>query len=115
MKWSSFLLSAVLACVIALTAQSAAVARTMPDATGQMVICTGVGPTMVYVDENGEPTTPPQLCPDYALSLIVALDSSDVVFSASGLWTSQEAEVLNDGVSTLRLGAPNARAPPALI
>ena len=63
----SHILGYVLAAVIALTAQSAAVARTMPDATGQMVLCTGTGPVMVYTDEDGNPTSAPHICPDFAV------------------------------------------------
>lgn len=56
--------------VLAFTGQSMAVARGLPGPAGQIVLCTGHGPVMVYVDENGAPTGPPVLCPDGALSLI---------------------------------------------
>jgi hypothetical protein len=115
MKWSSHILGALLVAVIALTAQSVAVARTMPDAAGQMVLCTGTGPLMVYFDEHGEPTAPPQLCPDYALSLIVALDVAEFAFAALGAWHSQTPEGFVAVSPVLRLGAPKARGPPVLI
>ncbi len=115
MKWTSHILSVLLAAVIALTAQSAAVARTMPDATGQMVICTGTGPTMIYFDEDGNPTSPPQLCPDYALSLIVALDVPEIAVVATGVWQRASIDFVEPGRPVLRLGTPNARGPPVLI
>lgn len=115
MKWISHILGALLVVVIALTAQSAAVARTMPDASGQMVICTGTGPVMVYFDESGEPIAPPHICPDYALSLIIALDVSDLVPAASGAWQSQKHGFALHTGPILRLGTPRARGPPVLI
>lgn len=59
----------MLALMLALTGQSAAVARGMPDAAGQIVLCTGAGPVSVLVDENGQPVGPGHICPDCALSL----------------------------------------------
>jgi len=44
------ILLGVLVALVTMTSQSAAVARTMPGPDGQMVICTGSGPLMVYVD-----------------------------------------------------------------
>lgn len=55
-----------------------AVARGLPGPAGQMVICTGTGPVMVSVDENGAPTGPAHICPEAALSLIqAAFDSPE--------------------------------------
>ena len=115
MKRSSHILSALLVVLVAFTAQSAALARTMPDAAGHMVLCTGTGPVMVYFDENGEPTAPPQLCPEFALSLIVALAIDEVAFDALGGWQAQTSNAVVTRRSVLRLGAPNARAPPVFV
>lgn len=114
MKRTSHILSLLLAVVIALTAQSAALARTMPDATGQMVICTGTGPVMMYFDAEGEPTAPPHICPDYALSIVVALDASELVFAAKGAWHSEQREFARVAGRVLHLGTPRARGPPDL-
>lgn len=115
MRRSTHILGCFLAVVIALTAQSAALARTMPDAAGQMVLCTGTGPVMVYFDEDGAPTAAPHLCPDCALSLILALDSSELELAAGGLWQRQRPAARGKSRLILRLGTPNARAPPVLI
>ncbi|MEK0164157.1 DUF2946 family protein [Phaeobacter sp. JH20_36] len=55
----------------------------MRDATGQMVICTGTGPVMVYIDSDGQPVSPPMDCPecltftaDLALSLPLPAQST---------------------------------------
>lgn len=115
MTLPSHILGALLALLVAFTAQGAAVARTMPDATGQMVICTGTGPVMVYFDEHGEPTAPPQLCPDFVGSLIVALDVPAIELSAMGRWHRTDAKIAQFDFKLLSLGAPNARAPPVLV
>ncbi len=115
MKRFSDILGLALAAIIVLTAQSAAIARTMPDATGQMVICTGTGPLMVYMDENGEPTGAPHICPDYGLSLIVALHSSHAFPIASGAWKDGVVPVSHTEPAILKFGTPSARGPPVLI
>lgn len=66
-------LSIVLSLLLALTAQSVAASRGMDRALGQMVLCTGTGPVLVYMDEHGQPTKAPHYCPDYALSLLGAV------------------------------------------
>ena len=114
MKRISHILSFSLVALIVLTAQSAAFARTMTDATGQMVICTGTGPMMVYVDEQGELTGAPQICPGYALSLIVALTPSEIDSVSSGVWFKERADDLARSRVILKFGTPSARDPPDL-
>ncbi|MEZ5714099.1 MAG: hypothetical protein R3D85_02320 [Paracoccaceae bacterium] len=62
-------LGLLLAVLLAFTGQSMAVARGMPMAAGEVVLCTGQGPVTVEVDENGQPTGKTHICPDCALSL----------------------------------------------
>ncbi|MEO9778098.1 MAG: hypothetical protein ABJH07_04580 [Sedimentitalea sp.] len=57
--------------LVALTGQAMAIARGAPGPAGLVELCTGGGPVMVYVDEDGEPVGAPHLCPEYALSLIL--------------------------------------------
>ncbi len=59
--------------LLALTAQGVAQSRGVSAAVGQMTLCTGTGPAVVYVDEQGQPTRPPHYCPDFAFSLLAAL------------------------------------------
>jgi len=63
-------LALMLSLMLAFTGHSMAVARGMPGPEGHMVICTGEGLVMVYVDEDGIPVSPPHLCPEGAVSLI---------------------------------------------
>ncbi|MDU8929874.1 hypothetical protein RXV86_21010 [Alisedimentitalea sp. MJ-SS2] len=59
----------VLTLMLVLTSQSMAVARGMPNATGEIILCTSEGIVSVAVDENGQPVDPPHICPDCAMSL----------------------------------------------
>lgn len=61
-------LAGALTLVLGLTGQSMAVARTAPDGSGQMVLCIGATTVVVYVDEDGQPTEAPHICPDCILS-----------------------------------------------
>lgn len=101
--------------LLVLTAQSAAVARTMPDATGKMVLCTGSGPVMVYMDAEGNPTGAPHICPDCALSLIVANPEPDLILTPLGVWTtaSVPAPILMEAAQIIPVA--RARAPPLTI
>ena len=60
------IIAALAALVILITGHASAVARAMPGASGQIEICAHGGPVMIYVDETGQPTAPPHLCPDWA-------------------------------------------------
>ncbi len=114
MTRASHIIRGLLVALIVLTAQSAAAARMMPDATGQMVICTGTGPMMIHVGADGMPTSAPQICPEYALSLIVAVAPAALSMSARGIWFELRAVEHGWKQATLRRAVPNARAPPVL-
>lgn len=62
-----------LALAVALTGHSAAARQGMRDAAGQMVICTGLGPEVIYVDSEGQPVQPPHSCPDCVMHLLDAV------------------------------------------
>ena len=63
----------LLVLVLAFTGHSMAIARGMPNAAGEIILCTNAGIVSVAVDENGQPVDKPHICPDCALSF------SDVV------------------------------------
>lgn len=65
----------LLALLLGLTAQSMALARGASGAVDEIILCTGTGPIMVAVDEHGEPTGAAHICPEFTLSLFVALQS----------------------------------------
>ena len=62
-----------LSLLVILTGQGVAASRGMDRAVGKMVLCTGHGPVIVYMDAEGQPTQAPHFCPDYALTLLGAV------------------------------------------
>lgn len=76
------ILPLLLSLLIVLTGQAVAVAEGAPAPSGRIEACHGSGVTMIWVDENGNPTGPPVLCPKFALSLILALDLPPVTAPA---------------------------------
>ncbi|MBR9650977.1 hypothetical protein IT775_07580 [Thalassobius aquimarinus] len=71
----------LLALMLTLTGQSMAVARGMPNAAGEIVLCAGSGPISVLVDEDGQPVGRPHICPDCALSIFAFHDQPPVHFT----------------------------------
>ncbi len=63
--------------LLVLTSQAMAVARGAPSPRGQIELCTGTGPVMVYVDDDGAPVGAPHICPDYALNLLAFVAPPD--------------------------------------
>jgi hypothetical protein len=106
----------MLGLLIVLTGQAAAVAHAAPGPSGQIELCTGAGPVMVYLDADGEPVGPPVYCPDFALSLILALDAAPdlpVLVRTEGQ-TAEAVPVAQWMPATLAL-IRLARGPPTLI
>lgn len=68
------LIAALVCAVLIVTAQGMAFARGQPPAEGRIVLCTGHGAVVVYVDTDGVPTSPPELCAD-AFAVFSALAS----------------------------------------
>ena len=69
------ILSAILALVLALTSQNMAVAKGANAAVDHVVICSGAGVSVIFVDANGDPTEAPHLCPDCLISVPLAAPS----------------------------------------
>ncbi|KIC43352.1 hypothetical protein RA27_08770 [Ruegeria sp. ANG-R] len=72
------LLPFALSLLVAFTGLGIAESRGIDRAVGQMVLCTGSGPVVVYMDEDGQPTRAPHYCPDYALSLLGAVHQAQI-------------------------------------
>ena len=49
------------------------------DASGQVILCTGMGPTVVTLDGLGNPMGPVHICPDCALTMMGFVDAPIVV------------------------------------
>ncbi len=108
-------LAIAMALTLALTGQSVARAVGSAGGLGQMVLCTGTGPVMVFVDENGVPTKPPEYCPDRALNLLVAVAPADLAprarVSRPVALPTRAAHVQGVEIRTLA----HARAPPFVV
>ena len=80
-----------------------------------MVICTGSGPLMVYVDADGNPVQAPHICPDCVLNLLAAIAPQGLHVERASSWG------LLRGVDASRAGlavlapVPSARAPPFVL
>lgn len=57
----------MLALSLVVSGYGSAVARGMSPASGQMELCIGASSVVVFVDEDGQPTAAPHLCPDCVL------------------------------------------------
>ncbi len=109
------IVAGLLALVLLLTAQAAAVAHAAPGPSGQMELCTGTGPVMVYMDEAGNPTGPPVYCPDYALSLIVGIQADGIApVPITQRWGHLSGGVVLGAVSAQAPVVLRARGPPVL-
>lgn len=101
--------------MIALTGLGVASSRGIDKIAGQMVLCTGSGPVVVYMDKDGQPTQAPHYCPEFALSLLsaVAIDQPTVPAVAAALAPKPPRVVGN----LIAASVPNrpARSPPHVV
>ena len=102
----------LLVAVLVLTTQSMAGARGAAMSAGQIVLCTGTGPVTVNADKKGQPVGPAHICPDCALSELVAayapaLSPAEPLAISELQWSRQTITVIN----ALRHPA-SARDPP---
>ena len=109
------LIALSLALMLALTSQVMAVTRVSTDATGKVVLCVGDQVVSVYVDDQGQPTTAPHICPDCALSegylpkSPVAVQPQDV--SLADLPRTFRRQT----IAARKSVRPPSRAPPSLV
>jgi len=109
-------LALTLVAIMVLTSQSMAVARGMAtNAAGQIVLCTGTGPVSVYVDEDGQPTRPPHICPDCALHLLAAVAAPDIAPVPLAVAMRKQGFAAETTHPENRACAPSARDPPAAV
>mgnify|MGYP000008375647 CR=1 FL=1 len=105
-------LTLILVLAVTLTAHSAGAMRGMRDATGQMVICSGTGPVVIYVDADGQPARAPGNCPDcimLAMDLSVAPEQMPMAMPRPKGRVQQSTQVR---LSSRMVLQARARAPP---
>lgn len=115
MKLLRTYLALALSLTLVLTGNAMAQARTMTSPTGELVLCTGTGPMVIMVDENGQPTGKPHICPDCALSLLTGF--SNPLATPERVLTGGE-RLRFTHVSTpprLRIMRATARGPPVSV
>ncbi|AJE45581.1 hypothetical protein [Celeribacter indicus] len=104
----------LVALLLIVTSQSMAVARgTMRDPAGAMILCTGSGPTMVYVDESGRPMGPRHICPEAALSILAGTGVAFVLAPPAQGLLRFVAPVQQPVFRSARAPAAQARDPPS--
>lgn len=69
-------LAIALTLLLVLTTQSMASARGMATPAGEMVLCNGSEAVAVLVDENGQPVSPPHLCPECSLGVLALAEET---------------------------------------
>ncbi len=102
-----------LSLLVVLTGQGVAESRGIDRVVGQMVLCTGTGPVVVYMDADGQPTQAPHYCPDNALALLGAVDLAQVDLPSAPPRTRPEWPRRLSGQIAAPLPLRPARAPPA--
>ena len=104
-----------LALMIAATSLSMAVARGQTRVAGEIVICTGMGVTVVSVDAEGNPTGPAHICPDMVLAMMAAPPIAAFELEAPG--SVSRAHLAEHAPLSRNAERPiaQARAPPVLV
>ncbi|WP_149775794.1 hypothetical protein [Ruegeria intermedia] len=104
-----------LSVLLALMAQGVAASRGMDRAVGQMVLCTGTGPVVVYMDENGQPTKASHYCPDYALNLLGAVFADQPPHSSAPDRVQPDPPRETSNLVVARVHGQPARGPPVRV
>lgn len=104
-----------LSLLIGLTGQGVANSSGVSTAVGQMEICSGSGPVILYMDAQGQPTAPPHYCPDFALMLLGALLPDAAVAPVPPGRDLPAPNRTYPSLISRTLSAVPARAPPVLI
>lgn len=89
-----------------------AVVRGAAAATGQLVLCTGTGPMVVYVDADNKPTSAPVLCPDAALHFLTDATRPAAQVFARLIGFQYRQPRISQQVVWHHAPRPPARAPP---
>ncbi len=104
-----------LSLLVILTGQGLAGSRGMDRAVGQMVLCTGSGPVVVYMDAEGQPTQAPHYCPDYALALLGAIHEAPIVVPQAPSRMQAAPLLRSHDLISAPLPLHPARAPPFFV
>ncbi|WP_170761852.1 hypothetical protein [Ruegeria lacuscaerulensis] len=109
------ILPLALSLLVILTGQGVAASRGVDSVVGQMVLCTGTGPVVVYMDSEGQPAQAPHFCPDYALSLLGAVSVVAPVVPLAPKIDLPSPMRKADNLIALPVPSRPARAPPVSV
>ena len=105
-------LSLMLSLLLVVTSHSAGMARGAERAVDQMVICIGAQAMVVYVDSEGQPTSPPHLCPDCALTALAAPAAHELTLGEGARMAAHVPGNSDVATQQDRYARGLARAPP---
>lgn len=114
-RFPSFARSALalaMALLLALTSESAAIARGQTMLAGQIILCSGAAITPVSGGPEGQPRGTAHLCPDMVLTLLAALDLHRPQWQRPTTRVSRDAVPLRRRGRDRGLPVARARAPP---
>ena len=106
------LFSLFLTLALAFTSISVAQARGAAAATDQMVICSGTGTMVVYVDADGQPTHAPHLCAECVLMLAPTDADAPLLLTRTLPHTKPTPPPAFAAAPPLTAPRPPTRAPP---
>lgn len=107
------LLAGLMSLLVMATGQGLAMARGAPEATGRVEICSGHGPVMLYTDAQGQPTAPPEYCPENALTLLHLIAAAVATPERPATRLTLTYPALRIAGRSHPAQAARARAPPA--
>lgn len=108
-------LSLLLTLALAFTSLTMAQARGAAAATGQMVICSGLGTTIIYVDADGQPTQAPHMCPDCLMLLATEGAPAPLKMIPNVFHLPRTMQLSDHKTSPLTGLTPPSRAPPLTV
>ena len=111
-RWLRPFVALMLSLVVVLTAQTAAIARGQAPADDRIVLCIGLGTATVWLDEDGNPTSAPHICPDAALTFVHALLPVPALPEPAGLWVTLAVAMPAPAIGTAPPPVAQARGPP---
>ncbi|WP_299689432.1 hypothetical protein [uncultured Tateyamaria sp.] len=106
------MLPLILSLAMLFTSIGVASARGAAPAVDQVVICSGHGVSVLFLDADGAPTQAPQLCPDCVVHLVGPFPGGmDIALGSAPRQMSLQARVTSQNVRPHR-SPTSPRAPP---
>lgn len=108
-------LAIALCLLLVMTTQAMAVMRGASDAVGMVELCSGDDVVTIYVDDTGEPTAAPHICPDCLPLALAGLLPGEVTVAARLRLPHDRPVQATPAHTTLPRLSQQARAPPVSV